>query len=209
VGCGTGSLTLALAEAVAGAHITGIDLSQALVDFARSRTSDRRLEFERGDAVALPYADQAFDATVSLLVLNFIPAAGKAIGEMVRVTRPGGVVAAAVWDFRGGLPHQRVFLDTAAAIDGQRGGELRALSGPFRRAALAPALHVSPAQHEPRHPLGVARRIGDRNGDALRDAEQREALETERVHHRLEILHEALEGNVGDAPIGQPVPRSS
>jgi SAM-dependent methyltransferase len=126
VGCGTGSLTLALAEAVPGAHITGIDVSPAFVDYARSRTSDRRLKFEQGDAVALPYADQAFDATLSLLVLNFIPAAPRAIREMVRVTRPGGVAAAAVWDFRGGLPHQRVFLDTAAAIDSRRGDELRA-----------------------------------------------------------------------------------
>jgi trans-aconitate methyltransferase len=48
VGCGTGSLTLALADAVGGAQITGIDLSQAMVDHARSRTSDRRLKFERG-----------------------------------------------------------------------------------------------------------------------------------------------------------------
>jgi SAM-dependent methyltransferase len=125
VGCGTGSLTLALAQAIADARITGIDLSPVLVDYARSRTSDPRLEFVQGDAVALPYDDQSFDATVSLLVLNFVPAADRAIREMVRVTKPGGVVAAAVWDFRGGLCHQRVFLDTAAAID-RRADELRA-----------------------------------------------------------------------------------
>lgn len=126
VGCGTGSLTFAVAEAVRGAHVTGIDLSRVFVDYARSRTSDARLKFEQGDAVALPYADRSFDATLSLLVLNFIPAADKAIREMVRVTKPGGVVAAAVWDFGGGLPHQRVFLDTAAAIDQQGGDAFRA-----------------------------------------------------------------------------------
>jgi SAM-dependent methyltransferase len=118
VGCGTGSLTFALADAVPAARIVGIDCSQAYVDHARSRTpGGARLTFEQGDAVALPHEDQAFDAALSMLVLNFVPDAEQAASEMVRVTGPGGVVAACVWDFRGGLTFLRVFADTAAALD--------------------------------------------------------------------------------------------
>jgi SAM-dependent methyltransferase len=126
VGCGTGSMTFALADVVPHAAVTGIDRSPAFIAFARSRASAARLAFEQGDAMALPYDDRSFDAALSLLVLNFVPDPEKAAREMVRVTRSGGVVAASVWDFRGGLPHQRVFLDTAAAIDSDRGNALRA-----------------------------------------------------------------------------------
>ena len=118
VGCGTGSLTFALADAAPGARITGMDHSRAYVDHARSRAPDMgRLMFEQGDAAALPYRDGAFDAALSLLVLNFVPDAERAAGEMARVTKPGGVVAACVWDFRGGLTFLRVLADTAAALD--------------------------------------------------------------------------------------------
>jgi ubiquinone/menaquinone biosynthesis C-methylase UbiE len=126
VGCGTDSMTFALAEAAPGATVTGIDRSPAFIDHARSRASNARLVFQHGDATALPCDDRAFDATLSLLVLNFVADPEKAICEMVRVTKPGGVVAASVWDFRGGLPHQRVFLDTAAAMDPVDGNALRA-----------------------------------------------------------------------------------
>jgi SAM-dependent methyltransferase len=118
IGCGTGSLTFALADAAPGARIVGIDYSQAYVDYARSRAPDGgRLTFEQGDAAALPYEDRAFDAALSLLVLNFVPDAERAASEMARVTKPGGVVAACVWDFRGGLTFLRIFADTAAAFD--------------------------------------------------------------------------------------------
>jgi SAM-dependent methyltransferase len=133
VGCGTGSLTFALGEAFPGASIAGLDYSQAYVDYARVKaTGDGRFTFEQGDATALLYADQAFDAALSLLVLNFVPDAQKAVREMVRVTRPGGIVAASVWDFRGGLTSLRVLADTAAALD-PAGEAFRAklFSGPF------------------------------------------------------------------------------
>ena len=133
VGCGTGSLTSALAEFALGAEIVGIDYSQAYVDHARATASDAlRLRFEQGDAAALPYADGAFDAALSMLVLNFVPDAEKAASEMARVTKPGGVVAACVWDFRGGLTFLRVFADTAAMLD--PGGEAfraKQFSAPF------------------------------------------------------------------------------
>src|SRR5437879_5582060 len=72
VGCGTGSLAFALGNAAQRAKITGLDYSQAFVDYARSRTEDDRFSFEQGDAVALPYATASFDSAMSMLVLNFL-----------------------------------------------------------------------------------------------------------------------------------------
>lgn len=117
VGCGTGSLALAITETTNVRSVTGIDLTESYIEFARSRTQDSRIRYETGDACALPFADGSFDRTLSLLVLNFIPDAPRAAAEMVRVTRPGGVVAATVWDVRGGLPSFRMFWDTACAAD--------------------------------------------------------------------------------------------
>ena len=125
VGCGTGSLTFALGSVAQNAKVTGFDYSQAFVDHARSRTDDARFSFDQGDAVALPYTSSSFDAAMSMLVLNFLSEPEKAVREMVRVTRPGGVVAAAVWDFFGGHTFSRILLDTAAPLDSEA-AELRA-----------------------------------------------------------------------------------
>ncbi len=125
VGCGTGSLTRALAEALPGATITGIDLSAAFIEHARRQASHARLDFREADATALPFDDRQFGATLSLLVLNFVPDFEQAAREMARVTRPGGVVAAAVWDFAGGFTSYRMLLDTIGALDPE-GAQLRA-----------------------------------------------------------------------------------
>ncbi|HEY2740176.1 MAG TPA: class I SAM-dependent methyltransferase, partial [Thermoanaerobaculia bacterium] len=69
------------------------------------------------DACAIQFADHSFDRALSMLVLHFVPQADRAIAEMRRVVKPGGVVAAAVWDVRGGLVAHRIFFDTAAALD--------------------------------------------------------------------------------------------
>jgi SAM-dependent methyltransferase len=132
VGCGTGSLALALSEAFPDTSITAIDYSQAFVDHARSKAGNRKLHFEQGDAAALPYGDGQFDAALSLLVLNFIPQAEKAAREMKRVTKPGGVLAAAVWDFKGGLTFLRVLADTAAVLHADGDAfRTRQFSAPF------------------------------------------------------------------------------
>ena len=62
------------------------------------------------------FADGAFDRTMSLLVINFIPNATKAVDEMKRVTRRGGTIAAAVWDYGEGMEMLRVFWDEAVAL---------------------------------------------------------------------------------------------
>jgi ubiquinone/menaquinone biosynthesis C-methylase UbiE len=117
VGCGTGSLALALAARAEPAAIVGIDIAAPYVAYAASRSADPRLSFVTRDAVALDFPDESFDRAYSLLALNFMSDPSRALAGMRRVARPGGVMAAAVWDFPGGLVYQRIFWDTAAALD--------------------------------------------------------------------------------------------
>jgi SAM-dependent methyltransferase len=117
VGCGTGSLTFTLAARAPHSTIKGIDFSAPYVDFAKRKNTQARLSFETGDACAMPYADKAFDRVLSLLVLHYVREPKKAIADMRRVARPGATVAATVWDVRGGFVGNRMFFDTAAAID--------------------------------------------------------------------------------------------
>ncbi len=134
VGCGTGSLTLAVAARVKVAAVTGIDLSEAYTAYARDRSDDSRITFDTGDASALPYADGAFDRVASMLVLNLVPDATAVAAEMVRVTRAGGTVAAAIWDLRGGLLMIRMFWDTAAMQDAEAASaRARHFSAPLTR----------------------------------------------------------------------------
>lgn len=125
VGCGTGNLSFSIARNPAIGSVRGIDCSAAYVEHAKRRNRDARVDFEVGDACALSFPDASFDHTLSLLVLQFIPQADLAVREMRRVTRPGGTVAAATWDTRGGLVCVRLIFDTAAMLDGH-GNENRA-----------------------------------------------------------------------------------
>src|SRR6516164_5403721 len=104
VGCGNGSLTFALAGKADLAAIVGIDYSPVFVAEAMRRNSDPKITIRQGDACDLPFDDGAFDRSMALLVLHFVPETGKAVGEMRRVVRRGGVVAATVWDHLGGMP---------------------------------------------------------------------------------------------------------
>jgi SAM-dependent methyltransferase len=124
VGCGTGSLTFALAKAADLAEISAIDISPVFVAAATKRNSDPRITIRQADATALPFADDGFDRAMAMLVLHFVPEAGKAVAEMRRVVRPGGVVAAVVWDHLGGMPGMRMMVDTVAALS-EAGRELR------------------------------------------------------------------------------------
>ncbi len=117
IGSGTGALAAAAAKAAPSSTILGIDPSAAYVAFAGRRFGSERVRFEVGDAQQLRLPDGGVDRTLSLLVLNFVPDSDKAMKEMVRVTRPGGVVAAAVWDYGEGMEMLRVFWDAAVALD--------------------------------------------------------------------------------------------
>jgi ubiquinone/menaquinone biosynthesis C-methylase UbiE len=127
VGCGTGNVSYCLAQSPHIVGITGLDLSQAYIEHAIQRSRDSRLNFRVGDACALPFQDATFDHAISMLSLQFVPAADLAVREMCRVTRSGGTVAAATWDTRGGFVAQRMILDAAALID-QRGHDARAMA---------------------------------------------------------------------------------
>jgi SAM-dependent methyltransferase len=125
VGCGTGHLAGLVAETTRPAAVKGVDLAPVYVEYARQAYPASSITFDVGDACALQEDDGAYDRVLSLLVLHFVPRAQDAIAEMRRVARPGGVVAAAVWDARGGFVANRLFFDTAAALD-PKAGERRA-----------------------------------------------------------------------------------
>ncbi|HEY2248790.1 MAG TPA: methyltransferase domain-containing protein [Bradyrhizobium sp.] len=117
VGCGTGNLAVEIAKNSALTSIEAFDFSPAYIAYARARGADSRINFQTADVCAIPFADAAFDLTFSMLVLPFIPEPHRAVREMVRVTKPGGTVAACMWDLRGGLVFGRMFWDTAAMLD--------------------------------------------------------------------------------------------
>jgi SAM-dependent methyltransferase len=117
VGCGTGALAETILALGSPSKVVGIDPSPAYVAFARDRLNDLRVRFEVGDARALQASSATFDAVVAGLVLNFIPEPGRAVSEMARVARPGGIVAAYVWDYAEGMQMMRHFWDAAGALD--------------------------------------------------------------------------------------------
>jgi SAM-dependent methyltransferase len=117
VGCGTGALTFAIARSESVSKIVAMDLSEAFLAYARSKTDDPRISFESGDAQNLRFSDASFDQCLALLVVRFIPDAPKAVREMRRVTRPGGVVATAMWDNTGGNELNDSLSDAARSFD--------------------------------------------------------------------------------------------
>ena len=134
VGCGTGNLSFALAQNSRDWKCARLRFFPVYIEHAKRQNHDVRLDFQVGDACVLPFPDAAFDHALSMLVLQFIPQADRAVREMRRVTRPGGTVAAATWDTRGGLVYYRMIFDTAAMLD--RDGNdrrARAYSRPMTR----------------------------------------------------------------------------
>lgn len=116
VGCGTGHLSGALAQRADIHRIDAVDLAAPYLLHAKRQYPDPKISFGTGDACALPFPDACFDAVLSLLVLHFVPQTADALAEMRRVAKSGAVVAAAVWDIRGGFVANRMFFDTAAAL---------------------------------------------------------------------------------------------
>lgn len=117
VGTGTGSFASTVEARMPSSQIVGIDPSPGFIAHAQKHAKSDRARYEVGDAQALKFKDASFDKTAALLVMNFIPDHNKALGEMRRVTRPGGVVAACVWDYNEGMQSLRFFWDEAVALD--------------------------------------------------------------------------------------------
>lgn len=102
IGCGNGAFTEVLSQRCGPVEIQAIDPSAQQLAFARSRPGVAGATFHQGDAMALPFGNAVFDAAVMALVIFFVPDPAKGLAEMVRVTRPGGLVAAYAWDIPGG-----------------------------------------------------------------------------------------------------------
>ena len=102
VGCGNGAFTELLTERCAPTEIQGVDPSDAQLSFARGRHRAGVAQFQSGDATALPFAEDRFDAAAMALVIFFVPEPAKGVAEMARVVRPGGLVASYAWDIEGG-----------------------------------------------------------------------------------------------------------
>jgi ubiquinone/menaquinone biosynthesis C-methylase UbiE len=102
VGCGNGAFTEELIAHAAPRAVSSIDPSEGQLAFARTRPAATLAEFRLGDAQSLPFPDKSFDAAAMALVISFIPDPAKAVAEMARVVRPGGIVATYMWDIPGG-----------------------------------------------------------------------------------------------------------
>jgi SAM-dependent methyltransferase len=118
VGCGPGALSAALVDQLGAASVSAADPSTTFVDACRMRLPG--VDVVEASAEALPFADGTFDATLSQLVVNFMSDPEAGVREMVRVTRPGGVVASCVWDYAGEMTLLRAFWDVAREIAPER-----------------------------------------------------------------------------------------
>ena len=115
VGCGPGALAAALAGRLGPAQVAAADPSDPFAAACRARLPG--VEVVVAPAEALPFADGAFGVTLSQLVVNFLEDAPAGVVEMARVTRPGGTVAACVWDYAGEMTLLRAFWDAAREVD--------------------------------------------------------------------------------------------
>jgi SAM-dependent methyltransferase len=115
VGCGPGALTTVLVERLGAASVSAVDPSSSFVEAARTRHPG--VDVREATAEDLPFADDTFDTAIAQLVVHFMrdPVAG--IDQMRRVTRPGGVVAACVWDHAGGRGPLGLFWQKARELD--------------------------------------------------------------------------------------------
>lgn len=112
VGCGNGAFTGMLVERCAPASVDGVDPSDEQLAYASVRPELRAARWRKGDAMELPYPDDAFDAAVMPLVIFFVPDPAKGVAEMARVVRPGGAVAAYAWDMAGGgFPYEALLAE--------------------------------------------------------------------------------------------------
>jgi len=115
VGCGNGAFTEMLVERCAPASVEGIDPSEAQLAYARTRSPSQIAQFRVGDAMALPFANGAFDAAVMPLVIFFVPEPARGVAEMERVVCSGGTVAAYAWDMLGGgFPYDTLWVEMRA-----------------------------------------------------------------------------------------------
>jgi SAM-dependent methyltransferase len=115
VGCGPGALTGSLVQRLGVDNVRAADPSEPFVEACRERYPGVEVVVARAEA--LPYSDDEFHAALSQLVVNFMEDAEAGVAEMARVTRSGGVIASAVWDYAGEMTLLRAFWDSAREVD--------------------------------------------------------------------------------------------
>lgn len=142
VGCGPGGLTGELCRRVGPENVAAIDPAPQFVATCRDR--HRALDVREGAAERLPWTDGTFDAALACLVIGFMTNPDRGVREMARVVRPGGTVAACMWDMAGGgMTMLRLFWTAVRTLDpGVEGERLRAgiaegdIAARFERAGL-------------------------------------------------------------------------
>lgn len=115
VGCGPGVLTGELVARVGAPNVSATDPSETFVAATRHRYPE--VDVRQGPAEELPFDDGSFDASLAQLVVHFMTDPVEGLREMKRVTRPGGVVAACVWDFGGSQGPLSPFYEAARRLD--------------------------------------------------------------------------------------------
>lgn len=97
VACGTGNQSIPAIRA--GAEVIGVDIAPNLLEQARKRAADEKLkaEFIEGDAEKLPYEADRFDVVLSMFGAMFAPRPEVVASELLRVCRPGGLIAMGNW----------------------------------------------------------------------------------------------------------------
>jgi SAM-dependent methyltransferase len=124
VGCGPGGLTRELAARVGTENVAAIDPGPQFAEACRERNPGADVRV--GVAEELPWADGEFDATLSSLVIGFMKDPDQGVREMARVTRPGGTVAACMWDIAGGgMTMLRIFWSAVREVVPSAAGERR------------------------------------------------------------------------------------
>ncbi len=115
VGCGPGALTGELVRRLGSAAVSAVDPSETFAIAVQERHPT--IDVRRAAAEQLPFEDGAFDAALAQLVVHFMADPVVGLGEMGRVTRRDGVVAACVWDHQGGTGPLGLFWEAARQLD--------------------------------------------------------------------------------------------
>lgn len=154
VGCGPGALTGELVRRVGAGSVSAVDPSEPFVVAARERHPG--VDVRRASAEELPFPDGTFDAALAQLVVHFLAEPVAGLREMARVTRPGGVVAASVWDHAGQGPLTLFWrvardldpgLEDESRMPGVREGHLAELMEAAGLRAVGSGQSLAPVEH--------------------------------------------------------------
>ena len=97
VGCGTGAFAELILEHSAPTAVSGVDPSEGQISFASQRPDASQIDYRCADAMSMPYGEDEFDVATMALVVQYIPDPSKAMSEILRIVRSGGMVAAYTW----------------------------------------------------------------------------------------------------------------